>query len=390
MPPTEAPAAPAQAALPAKPDGEQPPAAAATPVAKDERSKEERARALLQGEPPKDAAPDLSEEASIDSMFDPETGELIEDEPEPSGEQPTAEEQAEAERLALEAAETPEAKAEREEQEEQQRLAEEKKKGEPKRIRINREKMGDRDFAIIRLMDDQGISYHDAEKRLFGDTVPKPAEPAPAAEPSKVDTITAKIAEVMAQRDEAAESMDAKKANKFNDQLIDLQLELRDVKHAEQSRVQIEQQTTQQRFETAEASAIARAAELYPEATTKGSALMEALNAKATALHAEDPGFFKNPKWPLTLAVDTATELGIAAKVKGEAEKPAPAKPAAQIIVPKKTVRPAPAQAPGTATSTPTNTEATLRAELAEATKNRDVEGIRNVLRKATDAHNKR
>jgi len=86
MPPIQATAEPAKAALPATPDGEQPPAAAAqstglkpvTVAARDERSKEEQARALLQGEPPKEAAPDESENASIDAHFDPETDELLE------------------------------------------------------------------------------------------------------------------------------------------------------------------------------------------------------------------------------------------------------------------------------------------------------------------------
>jgi len=89
MPPIQATAEPAKAALPATPDGEQPPAAAAqstglkpvTVAARDERSKEEQARALLQGEPPKEAAPDESENASIDAHFDPETDEFLEAEP---------------------------------------------------------------------------------------------------------------------------------------------------------------------------------------------------------------------------------------------------------------------------------------------------------------------
>jgi hypothetical protein len=397
MPPlVENPPTPAQAVTNQPADGETPPNAPATPVAeagkRDDPTKEEKARALLKGEPPKDAAPDLSEEASIDAHFDPETDEFLDDEPTgtrpESGDRRPESEEAQGETPAPEAAQRPASDDENEDDDDRKDAGEDKQ---ARRIRVKRDALSDRDFAILTLAKDKKITFAEAEAQLFGKAAPGDGGDG-AAPPSRdggsesaAQQINARIGMLRTAREKARESMDDRTADQLSDQIVELRDQLKEVHRFEAARAQNEKQLASQRYADAETLAINRASDLYPDARTAGSKLNEAMQAKATSLQTEDPRFFENPKWPLLLAVETATELGIAAKVKGPMPDPANAKPAAKVIplaIPKKTNRPVPSPAPGTATSAKNNTEAALREQLKVATSNRDVEGIRAVIRK--------
>jgi len=380
---------PAQAVTHQPADGAQPPIKQATPVAQqDEQTREEKARALLKGEPPKDAEPDFSEEASIDAHFDLETDDLL---PIPeSGDRRPESSEAVADSPADE---TPAAEAEAEEDEDEEPDG---GVGKARRIRIKRDALSDRDFAILTLAKDKKMTFAEAEEQLFGKTTPREEDAVPhsrdAKEPSAQE-LSNQIGALRAAREKARDDLDDDRADQLNDQIADLRERLREAHRIEAARSQNQMQIASQRYATMEAASINRVTELYPEANTKGSRLHEAMQAKAESFQAEDPAFFQNPKWPLHLAVETATELGIAALVKGEIKgSPAPAaRPApkaAPLVIPKKTIRPIPMPAPGSATSARNNhnTEAALREELKVATSNRDVEGIRSVMRKLTAA----
>jgi hypothetical protein len=382
MPPlVENTAAPAEAVTHQPAEGEQPPIEQATPVAqRDEPTKEEKARALLQGDPPKDAKPDPNDEqAMLDAQFDPETGELLDEDPAATQEEQPAE--AEGEETPAEDSESPEAEAGEED--------EEPDGGDRKarRIRIKRDSLSDRDFAILTLSKDKRISFEEAALQLFGDA-PRKEELAQPEAAARNHPTAQQIVETMnalrAQRDAASNNFEVGRVNALNDQITELRDLLTHAKGAGDAQAQNQRQIASQKYATAETAAIHRVTELYPEASSAGSKLNDAMQAKAADYRKQEPQFFQNPKWPMLLAVETATELGIAAKVKGQAGKPA--LKAAPLVIPKKTTRPAPTPAPGTATGARTNTEAALRDELSAAKANRDVEGIKAVMRKLTAA----
>lgn len=349
---------------------EQPNGATPSPV-----DKEQAARAALRGEVP--AA--VHDPEDINNQFDPETGELLDEDPNAPAEA------AVDEQVHDEPVETEEQKADREEAEEAAREAEAKKKGEPKRIRVNRDNLSDRDFAIVRLADDQKISFAEAEKRLFGDS--KPAEATAADAQATTTSVESRIAQVKTALEAAAETMDTKAMLKLGEELGELKDQLKDLKSAENSRQQSEKQTKLEKFSTAEKGSINRAIELYPDANRDGSALHKALNEKKEDLLKSDPEFFANPRWPLLLITDVASELGIGAAPKGGTKPPPPAAP--PLVVPKKPTRPI-VPAEGTATSAASsNPEVALAAELKAATASRDVNAIKAVMRKIDAARKK-
>ena len=405
MPPIQATAEPAKAALPATPDGEQPPAAAAqstglkpvTVAARDERSKEEQARALLQGEPSKEAAPDESENASIDAHFDPETDELL-----PIGDDGSSDgksqmedgKSGEAEAETQGAQPAGEAEAESETGEDEEEPGEDKARG--RRIRVRREALSDRDFAILTLAKDKRITFAEAEAQLFGGPESGGRRPensetqalaqAARAEPTAAELST-KLGQLREAREQARMAMDDRKADEINDQIIEVRDHLKEVHRAEQARAQNERQTAEQRYRAAETAAITRVTEVYPDADTKGSRLNEAMQARAAEYQREHPVFFSNPKWPIALAAEVAVELGIAPRLQTGA---APAPKGGPLPVPKKITRPVISPASGHETAAVVNPEAALKARLDSARKERNLDEAKAVLRELTALASKR
>lgn len=352
MPDTATLEAPATAVIPETPTGDTP--STSTPEKAQTQSQKEAASAALKAALIEEPTPTRDLAGLTQEQIDNPPGDELE--PEPVEETPTDE--------VIE--ETPEAKAEREEAEEAAREAEETKKGDPKRIRIRRDKMSDRDFAIIRLMDDQGISYRDAEKRLYGDTIEKPVEPAKAVpQAPTVAELETKLAEARTKREKAAEAMDIPEVNKINDEISDLRESIRDTKNAQASQQQTAQQKANAEYAEAETAALGKIIERYEDANTPGTPLFEEVQKRASALQKSDPSFFRNPRWAISLVTEVATDLDIAPKLKTETakvEKPV-------LAAPKKVTRPAISPAPGSSTSAATaqNTEAALRTKLQGA-----------------------
>lgn len=328
------------------------------------QTKEEKARSLLKGEPPKDAPRDESENASIDADIDPETGELFEEEP-------PAETPAEK---------TPasEVEVETETEEEQEQ---EEDKGAPKRIRIRSDKLSPRDFAIIRLADEKGITLAESETLLYGDTQPKATKPAEAvSQAPTVADLEAKIAEATAAKAKARETMDLDALDRLNEEIVDLKFQVRETKAEIDGRERTRKTEAVNKYLAAETEATNAMIGLFPDANKEGTPLFVALQEEAAKLRQDDPAFFHRPNWPKTLIFETAAALGIAPVIKGKVET---AKPI--LAPPKKVTRPAITPAPGTATGAPTNTEAALKERLDTARKNRDVEGIKAVMREETE-----
>lgn len=343
-------------------DGVTPPTQA---PAKADAMTDESARAILRGESAKvtETPPEENDD------YDPETGDLKD--PTESGDTPTKEEEAE----------TPEAKAEREEAEAKKQADEEtKEKTEPKRIRINRDKVGARDFAIIREMEAQGITYAEAEKNLYGDTVPKPKEET-KAKTDPIAEITAKIEAAKAAKVTARTAMDLDKLDTLNDEITDLREQLRDAKEDIRTRETSEKQTAAQQYKAAETASIERVVGMYPDANTEGSPHFLAMQERAAEIRKTDPAFFDRPGWPLTLAVEIATELGIAPALKGAAKVDPKAK--VEPVVPKKVVRAAPSPAPGSSTGVPTDQKAVVKAKIEATQGTSDIGAARETLRAA-------
>jgi hypothetical protein len=355
-----------------------------------------KARSILRGEIPKEETKPEGERGSeseddaevIARMFDPETGEFIEEgdaEEEPAAGK--AAEKPKAETKAAKAEVADEAETEQSESEEQ----EEDKPGPKKRISITNKRLGDRDFAIVQLADREHISLDDARGRLFGD---EPAAKREAAEETPApretpDQIQAKINGLTEQRKAAAKSLDVEKATELSDQISDLKEQMR----AAQWAVQNEAQARQTGFQTAVMASATKAIELYPDSAVEGSELFEAIDAARLDRIETDPAFFQTKNWPVALASEIAAGLGVAPALKtsaAETKAAAENKPAPQAAtLPKKSARPAPPNpAPGTATgAAQINQEDALRTELKAAKKNNDADAVKAVMRKI-DAFN--
>lgn len=357
------PSAPVDSAPSAATNGEQPSETPAKQApTQDTRTPEERARAILKGEIPADDKSGPAEDAPSGDGF-----EYVDD----PGEEPTPTETETA-------TETAEAKAEREEAEEAAREAEaeakRKEKGEPKKIRINRDRMNDRDFAIIRLMDDQGISYRDAEKRLFPETAKVEESVKSTPKGPTVDEITAKITEKRTERRAASDLMDIGKVNDLNDEISDL-IRSRDKLEA---RIETERERAQQsrahQYQAEEKESIDSLVEMFPGANTQGDALFEAMRTDASSRKADDP-LFASPDWPIILGVKIARKIGY--------KNPEVAKPVVKApVVPKKPSSPATiTPSTGNMTGVPIDKTAVLQARLAKAKSTNDGDEAKAVLR---------
>ena len=414
---------PAQAAANPPADGAQPPLGQTAQAAQADIAfaREENARTVLRGEAGESESAEQTRRAGIerqqeiDAQFDPETGELLDEDPlsrpesgdrrperDSAGEAPGEDAGEELWESGIE--ENQDAAADKD-PESETGAEDEAEKGRGKRIRIRRDSLSDRDFAILTLAKEKRVSFADAERQLFGSNESEPAADAAhggkveqascllpaaseeaAASPSGANAaptsarISEQIAALRAERDAATEANDGRQVNRLNDRLADLRDTLYEARQAEAAQRAAAQEKARMRYATVETGAIHRAAELFPDAQVAGSELNEVMKAKAASLRKQDPAYFENPRWPILLTVETAATLGISPK-----GKPAPAQEAAPAapVPPRKATRPAPAPAPGSATSaSQLNSESALRAELKAATASRDVDGIKLVMRK--------
>ena len=315
------------------------------------------------------------------------------------------------------------AEAEKEEEQEKEKAqgneddAEDRKPGPKKRISVTRGRLGDRDFAIVQLADRENISLEEARGRLFGNSTPEAAaaqsaeaaansaearegtSPAPTRE--SPEAIQARIDGLLEQRKAANKALDVEKATELTDQIADLKLLQRDAWQDLQS----EAQSRAASHRDAVIASANQAVGLYPDAGVEGKELFEAIDAERIERERTDPEFFRNPRWPITLAVEVATDLGIApqAKSSGSASTTANANAnaaaataaaaaagrQAPALPPKKAARPAPPNpAPGTATgAAQINQEDALRTELKAAKTSKDATAIKAVMRKIDAFH---
>lgn len=343
----------------------------------------ERRLAILRGEiDPEESVdePEKSQEQldaeTIIEQFDPETGEFIEPEAKPEPEES-------AETATLETEDDPDDETETETEPAEAEAGTAKEK---RRIAIRRGRLNDRDFAIVQLADHEKISLADAERRLYGIT----AKDAPATEVQEqtetgptVESIGAEIEALKIQRTAAEAGLDLKKGHELSDQIHELKLQQHELlnaqKAADRAADREKTQTAEQAFAGAQQSSIEKAAKMYPDLANRKSALALAVESEIQARCKSDPAFFERANWAVLLAVELATEKGIAPSM----AKPAASKPTPAQVLPKKQARPAPPNpAPGTASGAtqPTN-EAALLVELDKATKKNDLEGIRAVRR---------
>ena len=185
---------PAQAAANPPADGAQPPLGHAGETAQTTQAtqanaafaREENARTVLRGDA---AAPESAEQTrqaglerqrEIDAQFDPETGELLDEDPltitESENPKPESETPPAPAENAVESSneENQEAAAETDPKSEDG-ADDEAEKGRGKRIRIRRDSLSDRDFAILTLAREKRLSFADAERQLFGGSENEPA-----------------------------------------------------------------------------------------------------------------------------------------------------------------------------------------------------------------------
>jgi len=362
----------------------------------------DRARAILRGEKPPEEKPEHEAESEtgdetdaevIARMFDPETGEFIEEED--ANEKPAAGKATEKPKAKAEPAKT-EAAEETGEDENPDPEEETEKKPEPKkRISVTRGRLGDRDFAIVQLADRENISLEDARQRLFGDTpAPKSAkaeEETPKAARETPEAIQAKITDLVEQRKAANKALDVDKATELTDQIAELKLQQREA----QATLQQEAQSRATSHQEAVIASASKAVELYPGAAEEGNDLFEAIESARLDREKSDPSFFQNKNWPMVLAVEVATEMGVAPTAKKSAAEATPDKKAVSekpAPTPKKVARPAPPNpAPGTATgAAKPNPEEALRTKLKEAKSRKDVDGIKAVTREIEALYAKR
>lgn len=248
---------------------------------------------------------------------------------------------------------------------------------EKRRIAITRDRLGDRDFAIVQLADHKKISLRAAEKQLFGDTpVPEtPAADAPAPQEAgpTVESIDAEIAALIEKRGDARKALDMKALEDISDRLADLKIEKRELQREAQQSVRQQQEAAQQQFSEASRASADKAFGMYPDLLVKGSPLASAVERAVDERLKSDPAFFTHPNAPLILAIEVASEEGIAPST-GK-----PAAPTTTATPPRKVARP-PSSAPGSATGAPAQTsEAALLAKLDAATKSNNWERIKAV-----------
>ena len=368
---------------------------------------EAKFRAILRGEITDEedagdgkAKSNASEDAdAIAAQFDPETGEFLEQEPgndsaDTASPDRTGEKDPE-ENDESEDHDGDQAEEDDDEDEEEAGKArtpakgkENAEPGQKKRIAIKRGRLSDQDFAIVQLADREQIPLDEAKRRLFGDAPQRKENDETAtreetnAEPEVTpDSIQAKIDGLLAERKKATQALDVEKATELSDEISDLKLQKRDLQQQKSAR----EQTAAQRLQSGVVESVTKAVGMFPDSGKEGSELFKAIDAERLARRETDPGFFNKPNWPVLLAIEVASDMGIAPVAAAPTPKGGkPAKPATPAAAaPKKPARPAPPNpAPGNTTGANQNTEAALVKELATAKASRNPEAIMRVMRK--------
>lgn len=233
----------------------------------------------------------------------------------------------------------------------------------PERIRLGGLPEKDRALtaAAVLAAKAQGISVAEAMARLTGapatPATPTPAEPAAPVVPlDGPEVVEARIAQLEADYDAAAEAADTVAMAKAH----------KEIRAAERDMAQ-----SVAARETAVQASVSKAHELYPDFADRSSALAQKWDEVYSRLQANNDPLVSgsNPNIPLIIAQMSAAELGIAPRSKAAKAAAAPAKTSPPVTppVPSPNAAVRPVQpAPGSSrTAAPSNQTGQLEAQVA-------------------------
>lgn len=182
---------------------------------------------------------------------------------------------------------------------------------------------------------DEAVAYVTAKKGAKPaevapeSSVPIIGTPAPTPEPATdlVAALEAERADLTNALKEAMNDVDFEKATEIQLKLADLPFKITEAKEAAKAAA-IAQTSV---FEQAEAAAINKAIELYPESAVEGSEMWREMESIAAALQQENDPAAKEPDFGLVVARMAARNLGIAPSIarhpKSGEKSPAPSAP---------------------------------------------------------------